>query len=389
MYIDYVLNVPSGADHDEMNLVFADLAGIFDGSITDKSQFNTGVCNISLSEFAGVLPDEYDKTSVFYDTAADGNDNIVLKFTKSHEQANATFDYKRQVGLYWEYADYGLRMVLENPTVVGTDLGTYAADRAPGNQDIATMHGHGGSNGNTTDILDFPTQIERIRIYVTKSYVIFQWVRSIGGVAYTFGMFDKEANAFDEAAYALDSTYAPIMYMSDLNTEFANPNLANNFNPQSNIAIGTVGSFLRRDGTLRPFVSEHYTFGTGRAPQQYHPYFDNRSDTSSDLAGTITINPTPSMSIGKAPISGIDSHIVLPVFATAAGSSLSNVPPTFFGQIPRFYRTTNDIAIPGTTITESGIDYVVLTWHKVGFEQYNNGATENGCYLVPKTAGDA
>lgn len=392
MYLDYVVSAPNGSNHVEINKILLDLSKVFDGTITDKADFDTSVCNISLSEFVGTLPAEFDTTSVTYTAATNANESTVLKFTKSHAEANATFDYKKQIGIYWEHGDYGLRMCLENPTEVGgAELGNAGSNRAPMNGDIAIRHAHGGTNGSTTDMIDEADVTERIRIYITKSYVVIQGTRGIGNQAYTFGVFDKDVNAFDEAAYTLNSKYAPMMYMSDINSDFADPNNDNFYSINNNIAAGVLG-FMGMDGTYYDQPSRYYQDNANVTHEIFYPY-ESYQDTSAPYVEIVTFLPAPALSFGKGIISGVDTHVVMPVFAycPASPNTTTNVndAPQFYGQLPRFYRTTNNIAAPGTTITQDGIDYVVLTWHKTGGRTYNGQSYEDACYLVPKTAGDS
>ena len=395
MYVDYVVNT-TNSTYTEMASIFTDLSKIFDGTHTDKTTFDTTVCNISLSTFEGTLPAEFDTSSIILDVTSTSTENIFLKFIKKHEQADATYDYKRQFALYWNNSDEGLRMRMEDPAIVGADDGNTAFnERVPyllaGNV-TSNHYSHGNDSSGPRSVMRYAANIDRIRIYATKSYVIIQFTEGVGDVAYTFSIFDKDVTAFDEYAYSLDSNYAPMVCMSNIINDFANTIGNSNDYNEGWTDIVCASTHLRVDGTIHT-RTRNFSDSNGELYAQasffpYH-YTDNADNNYNN---TLTLMPFLGQAISRGTISGVDSHVVLPVFVTCAGSGLTTnntTTPMMHGQIPRFYRTSNELAAPGTTVTQDGIDYVVLALNYSGGQATNSANDGFSCYLVPKTAGDA
>ena len=335
-----------------INAFFDDIKGILEGTITATSGFNSTYADINGSVFRGTVPTDY-YSSVSKNTNTAANSDNTLQFLKKHSEMTAyrTFYlYDTATGTY----DWRARMA----SAGGTNL---VPTNSTSGYTVTT------SNTQTMDV-DY-NQVPTCFMWISESIFLIQIIDGNSAEnACSMGMFDYPKSDYDDWAYSSDTNTCPTIFMGDVNVgQFNNATQSN-----------TDSYFVVSNSTY--LTSADAIQSASSVSQSYH-------DTVTTHYGVnyLAIYPRAIHNITSLPLASGKAHQRIPVMLMPYQGNTTSFP--LFARLKDLYRTTDDIAQPGTLINYNGVEYAVWMFHKTGGATYNNSeATENSCYLIPTGA---
>lgn len=360
------------------NAVLADLNNVLNGTNNLVSAFTTSVCNKSLSTITGSFTGSVYSVYAFNsNTGTTGCNSIVLR--KNHNSTTLGSSFM-SINCTNRFAAGTANIVYRfspNNSIVTTPawpggVAWYAGTGAPSAffDDTNTSYVNSSLPSSAGNIASW---CARILMWINDYNFVIQFI-GVDGSMYTGGLFDYEHTASDTYAYSLNNNAVPQIYMSSIwrNMTGNSPIAASN---TCGIAFGR-GVYMQNNGTVS-------SSGTAWTTSTLDFHYGNQGNTASSLAPTIY--PLPRFTQYSAPLSSGTSHLIQPVYYFP-GFNNGTSSSTGLGKLPNFYRTTDDIADSGETITDSGgTTYAVLRLHKTkgyGAADFAN-QTPNACYLIP------
>ena len=100
----------------------------------------------------------------------------------------------------------------------------------------------------------------------------------------------------------------------------------------------------------------------------------------------MALNPLPVRNVYPLRTSTGHIHQLIPVYVDPHFNHDTAAYP-FNGRMKTLYRTTDDIAAPGSLITHDGTQYAVWNVYKTGSSWGSANNIQNMCYLIPTTVG--
>lgn len=332
----------------------SDLQNIINGTITDPANITSDYCNKELSEIVG---------SCNYGTAVTNLYNISytsayeFRVEKHHNNRDNTALYnpKSELRFYW---NYGSRPSARN---YASDGGAIFSTSNVNNYWTADT----GTGQAEQYITDNPSY-DRCLMYISDYWFVIQLYN--GARVMTAGIMDFEDSSADQYTHSIDNVYTP-----QVNFEFDIQSMTSGLTSQQALYWGK-NHYMMPTGSIQ----------TGTSTYSVEQFLGNVTTISNYTA---TMSPTPRVPVNSAKISGGAGHFMIPVFFIgSAGNSTSSIVGT--GKIPYFYRTTDDLAQGGDSVTLNAVEYAVMPLHKTSGDGETT-CTLQATYLVPKTIGGA
>lgn len=336
------------------------IKNFLDGTYTSTSDLSADWFNVSSCQVIGSYPqrDNGDDTCVNLNISTNttsSSDNY-LNFDFRHAESDSTYDYHRTIRLYYTATGtYGCRFrVYDGASNYGLPYNS-------------TSYYTYSSSTNYLYSCDYPN--ETAYIWANKhSFVIQQFN---GSYMTCLGVFGHDASAANEYQYDQigSARHGPFvsmgsyMYTSRWNT--------------GNYDNTTYDQFwVGTQSYLNPGQS------TGTSTNLNTSYNLGYSDTTDSYYMSLT--PQPWKNVYPLRTATGHVHQLIPVYADPHNCGDTSAYP-FNGRLKSLYRTSDDIAAPGTTLTYDGTQYAVLMPYKCGGNPGGTINTQNMCYLIPTT----
>lgn len=368
MYVHYEINTAYGNTKILVQSVMSDLANVFNGNFTNTSSFNPASCIISASEFYGSTNTTiYPVANVVWTTNATATVPDVLTFNKRHNQANSTYiaNTYQQFGLYWDLT-YGPRIRIGNSANTN-----FTPDPVSNSYWINSVNNTALNSNNSA----VPTNINRILIYLSDTYVAMQFVS--GYTVGTGAIFDWAVSDSDNSGYQANNYLYPgirlFSYNAALGATYGGS--ANDWFLIAQSEYLNMNNIVSTNNGIR--FSANVNYGL----------FSN-----SNANNFPTLYPQPYMAIQSLPKTTAGAvNALIPVqlqpnfgFATYANTSTRDM--STWSYFPNLYRTSDNIGATGDIVTFGSNNYMVLMLHKTGGNTFTDVSNNrNACYLVPQT----
>lgn len=432
MYVRYAVKSPStwSVNVTTKQILFDDIFKIINGTHTSVADFDTTVCDVANCVFEGSVPSVYKNFAVSHTDSTVDSDTMIT-FTKEHSEADSEYVFERKVTIYSDHTSYGVRVRSYFPDSDVYDAFTSVRNAKAGNP-----------GGNTNQNAKFPTiphnfwltagndtrsgsfnQCTYFDIYMTKDVFAIKIGRNTT-FSYPkesfFMLIDAEVTDLDRIAYKASINPARITLpqrQSEFEKRAHSPqytyvgtnammgvwdrdHTANDNSTDGGVMIGMNGFYtaagMYYDDTT--FISNVYQQNMGA---QY---------ASSLWSGYVGLLPDPSSLVacfGDSDNNDYHRTVKLITYCGGArtqwdrGQSGNNSSEKFTRTadvvskhtnhvLKGVWRTTDNIAKDGSSITINGVEYRVLRAHKTGNNDMDNALNRNeACYLIPTTAGDA
>ena len=337
------------------------IGNILDGTWTSTSSLSTTYFNQGACQIIGSKPTTNDGTDSFTNivTAANtsnGSDNYI-QFKFNHAERSASYSYSSNHKLYVTTGTYGLRFRAGHGT--GGNLQPYNS----------TSYYSVDTTANRKYFPNWPQ--ETTLIWANKHSFVIQIYN--GSYMTTLGTFGYDASAANEYQYDTigSGKHGPFVSMgSHMRTSIWNT---------PNVDSTTYEMFWVGASTyLNPSQSEQASTNISGS---YH-----RGVNFTDNQFYMSLNPVPVRNVYPLRTSTGHIHQLIPVYADPHFNHDTASYP-FNGRMKTLYRTTDDIAAPGSLITHDGTQYAVWNVYKTGSSWGSANNIQNMCYLIPTTVG--
>lgn len=356
-FLRYVINSSASDNASTLNNVFADLYAWATGTATSTSDFSSTYCNTASSEIEGTIP-----TNVYFDAYKNNNtgsssDNIfrIAKYHSDWSSYNSSHPADKMF-LYWSIT------------------GTYGARLRVGNRNNANYTPYPSTSyyntGSTTAAYktDLVPANCTIFMWLEEDYMACQIVDSNQNHSIFIGSFDQPRSEYADYVFDQDYDFANAVTVSALCHQSYN----NTYNSSYNgFEIG-VHDFIDQAQTQQAYLT-NYSSGFN--------YFTSYSVNAS--YEIMTMYPPAWSVIDQVPTSSGVGHQLIPCFTSANAGNQSNGQYPIAARLKGLYRTSDEFAATGTSITYGGVNYRVCMMHKCGASSGNTYNTVNACYLLP------
>ena len=357
-FLRYVVSSSASNSNTSVKNIFDDLISWVEGSITATSGFNSSYCNIASSEIQGTIP-----ANVYHNTYNNNNtsnsSDTVLRFSKYHSDwssYNSSHPSSRMHIIWSTTGTYQLRMRVSNKN--DGNMMPYPS----------TAYGHAGQSSSNY-YTDFVPANTTILMWLEEDYMAIQMLESSNQDAIFMGSFDHPRSEYAEQCFLLDSEHSATVEVSAL----MNGTYNNIITPTYDWFSITAHDYYDQRGVNYAYPNNY---------SQLEPMRGYQITTSYEH---LTLYPNAWLTMPQVPISGGSGHQLIPCFNSnnTAHDSEGNFP--IFGRLKGLYRTTDNFAASGTSITYGGNQYRVCMMHRSGGVTNNADNVYNACYLLPVT----
>lgn len=362
MFIKLVANPAAGNNASSWKKWTETIRDILNGTITTTSGIDSSIFQQSSCQIIGSKPttnagaDTFSNFNVSSNTNS-SSDNYV-NFDFNHAEYTSSYRYHSSIAL-WATAtgSYGLRFRVGDG--VGQNLIPYNSTS------------YYAYNTSTDSFYDPNWSTEVTYIWANKHAFVIQQYNDAHMT--TQGTFGYDASAANE-------------YMYD------------NIGSQRHAPFVSIGSYMdlpRWNSAVKDLSGGDF-FWVG-ASSYNTPDEDFQGSTPldvnyslgwqrSDISYYMSIYPTPYKNV--YPIKTATGHIhqLIPAYADPHHNH-DQLSYMFNGRLKTLYRTSDDIAPPGSTLTHDGIQYAVWMPYKTGSSHNDGDNIQNACYLIPTTVG--
>lgn len=358
-FLRYVINSSAADNGTTINAVFDDIKNWVDGTHTATSDFSSTYCNTAASEIQGTIP-----ANVYFDVSKNSNtsssSDSYLRFAKYHSDWSSynSSHPADKMFLYWSATgSYGFRLRTGN--------------RSNGNLlPYPSTNYYQSAFTSSSYKTDFRPAYTTIFIWLEEDYMAIQAVESNYNYSIFIGSFDQPRSEYAEYAFDQDSDFPCAVTVSAL----CHTSYNNTVNSSYNSIEVSTHDYADELGGNRAYPGNYnagYSYFSGFAFNEGYEMF--------------TINPAPGCTVDQTPISGGVGHQLIPVFSSnrGGGSSVGNYP--IIARLKGLYRTSDEFASTGTSITYGGNNYRVCMMHKCGSTLGDAQNVINACYLLPVT----
>lgn len=357
-FLRYVVSSSAANSNTSVKNIFDDLISWVEGSITATSGFNSSYCNIASSEIQGTIP-----ANVYHNTYNNNNTgnsgDTILRFSKYHSDwssYNSSHPSSRMHIIWSTTGTYRLRMRVSNKN--DGNMMPYPS----------TAYGHAG-NSSSNYHTDFVPANTTILMWLEEDYMAIQMLESSNQDAIFMGSFDHPRSEYAEQCFSLDSEHSATVEVSAL----MNGTYNNIITPTYDWFSITAHDYYDQRGV-------NYSY-----PNNYGSIEQSRGYTVATNQEHLTLYPNAWLTMPQVPISGGSGHQLIPCFNSnnTGNQAAGNFP--IFGRLKGLYRTTDNFAASGTSITYGGNQYRVCMMHRSGGAYNNADSAYNACYLLPVT----
>ena len=338
------------------------IGNILDGTWTSTSSLSTTYFNQGACQIIGSKPTTNDGTDSFTSintgtNTSNSSDNYI-QFKFNHAERSASYSYSSDHKL-WVTATgtYGLRFRAGNGT--GGNLQPYNS----------TSYYSVTTDANRKYHPNWPQ--ETTLIWANKHSFVIQIYN--GNYMTTLGTFGYDASAANEYQYDTigSNAHGPFVSMgSHMRTSIWNtPN--GDSTTYEEFWVG-ASTYLNPAQSVQAFTNRSGSWHRGV----------NFNDNQFYMA----LNPLPVRNVYPLRTSTGHIHQLIPVYADPHFNHDTASYP-FNGRMKTLYRTTDDIAAPGSLITHDGTQYAVWNVYKTGSSWGSANNIQNMCYLIPTTVG--
>lgn len=359
-FLRYVINSSASDTASTLNNIFADLEGWIDGTITATSSFNSSYCNTAASEIEGTIPA-----------------NVYFAISKNTNTSSSSDNYIRFAKYHSDWSSYDSSHPADKMHIYWTISGTYGARLRVGNRSNNNMTPYPSTSyynyGSTSS--SYKTDLQpancTIFLWLEEDYMACQIVDSNQNHSIFIGSFDHPRSEYAEYVFDQDSDFANAVTVSALNHQSYN----NAYNSSYNGFEVAVHDYIDETGTAQAYFP-NYNAGWN--------YFTGYSVSTSYEIGTLY--PTPWTLLDQVSITSGVGHQLVPVFSQGARGNQSQGAYPIAGRLKGLYRTSDEFATTGTSITYGGVNYRACMMHKCGASAGNTYNTVNACYLLRVTS---
>lgn len=361
MFIKLVANSSASNDYSAWNDVTLTIKNLLDGTYTSTSDLSTTYWNTAACSIQGLYPQQSGSlntfTSLSRNSSTSNTSDSYLQFDFNHADRTASYPYHCRVYLYF--------------TATGT-YGFRARTSDGANTNLVPMNSTSyysmTSSSNNKYTCNFPQ--ETILIWANKHAFVIQMYN--GTRMSTHGVFGYDASAGNQYQYDVlgSSAHAPFISMG------------------SHMVVSRWNSGTYDNSTNDRFWIMANTY---KAPDQSNESFTTIAGTDYHTGYSVGLGSAymymqPDIWSNCYPLrtSTGHTHQLIPQYVTGHHNSEATGYP-FTGRLKTLYRTSDDIAPPGTIITYDNTDYAVFMPYKCGASSGNTNNTQNLCFLIPTT----
>lgn len=364
MFIKLVANSSASNTATSWKNASETIRDLLNGTITGTGGLSTTYWNTSASSITGLYPQTNSSTDTFNNFSVSTNttstsDNYLI-FDFNHAERSVSYPYHCNIKLYWTATGtYGTRFRYADGN---------GSNERPYN---STAYYTTGGSANQKYISDFPN--ETFLIWANKhAFVIQQFNTSY---MTTMGVFGYDASSANEYQYDSigNQRHGPFislgsyMYTNRWNTGVADETAYDRFWVGAN-------AFNAPDQSYQGVAAILDNTSTTNVHGGYSVSLDNEY---------LYINPGIWQNVYPLRNATGHTHQLIPTYIGHNNDDADSYP--FNGRFKTLYRTSDDIAAPGASITFDGTTYANLMLYKTGAASGNAANTQNACFLIPTT----